>query len=97
MTRDTATNLRLSSKNLHLKSIFSADAYLELGNLDYQVLEKLLNYEMININDIVDFSIQNMGIGRMNIQNKDLSNKMPYLFFKNIVDKDKLKQLIISY
>ena len=39
MTRDTATNLRLSSKNLHLKSIFSADAYLELGNLDYQVLE----------------------------------------------------------
>ncbi len=97
MTRDTTTNLKLSSKNLHLKSIFSTDAYLELGNVDYEALEKLLNYEMININDIVDFSIQNIGIGRMNIQNKDLNNKVPYLYLKNIVDKDKLKQLFISY
>lgn len=97
MTRDIVANLKLSSNNLHLKSIFNTEAYLELGNVDYEALEKLLNYEMININEITDFAIQNIGIGRMNIQNEELNNKIPYLFFKNIADKDKLKQLFISY
>ena len=97
MTRDIVTNLRLSANNLHLKSIFNTEAYLELGNIDYVILERLLNYEMVTINDITDFSIQNIGIGRMNIQKEDLNNKIPYLFFKNIVEKDKLKQLFISY
>lgn len=97
MTRDNVANLKLSSINLHLKSIFDSEAYLELGNIDYESLERVLNYEMVDISDIVSFNIQNIGIGKMDVQDKELNNKLPYLFFKNIVDKDKLKQLFISY
>lgn len=97
MVKDIFASLKLSSNNLHLKNIFTSDAYLELGNIDYDVIKRMLNFEIINIKEVASFFIQNMGIGKSTLPDEEIRNKLPYLFFKNLTDKDGLKQLFITY
>lgn len=97
MVKDTFTSLKLSPNNLHLKNIFVPDSYLELGNIDYNVIKRILNYEMVNIKDICSYDIFNMGVGHSNLKSEELNNFIPFQFFKSITDKDGLRQLFITY
>ena len=55
--------ISISRKNGHLTDIFAADSYLELGNINYDVLVRLLNYEIVDYEDITYFPIQKHGVG----------------------------------
>lgn len=90
-------NLRLSANNLHLKNIFTDEYYIELGNIEISVIERILNRELIRIEEVAYFPIQNKGLGHSTLTNEELKNMLPYLYFKNLNDKDISKQLFITY
>lgn len=90
-------NLKLSANNLHLKNIFSDEYYVELGNIEISVIERILNKELVKIEEVAYFPIQNKGLGHSPLNDSTLKNILPYLFFKNLNDKDKSKQLFITY
>lgn len=90
-------NLKLSANNLHLKNIFSDEYYVELGNIEISVIERILNKELVKIEEVAYFPIQNKGLGHSSLDESSLKNILPYLFFKDLNDKDKSKQLFITY
>lgn len=90
-------NLRLSANNLHLKNIFTDEYYIELGNIEISVIERILSKELVKIDEVAYFPIQNKGLGHSSLTNNELKNILPYLYFKNLNDKDISKQLFITY
>lgn len=89
--------ISISRKNEHLTDIFTADSFLELGNINYDVLVRLLNYEMVDYEDVTYFPIQKHGIGSSAIKDDVLRKKLPFLFFANINRKNRNLQLFITY
>ena len=89
--------ISISRKNGHLTDIFAADSYLELGNINYDVLVRLLNYEIVDYEDITYFPIQKHGVGSSEIKDDLLRKKLPFLFFANINRKNRNLQLFITY
>lgn len=89
--------IKLSSSNTHLTDILSSDIYLELGNIHYNVMKRLLSYEMIRIEEITDFRIQNSGIGKSLVNDEYLRNILPFMFFENVNRKNRSIQLVITY
>lgn len=90
-------SLKLSANNLHLKNIFTDEYYVELGNIEISVLERILNKELVKLEEVAYFPIQNKGLGHSSLSDESLKNILPYLYFKNLNDKDKSKQLFITY
>jgi len=91
------TNLRLRANNLHLKNIFTDNYYVELGNIDIPVIERILRNEKVNVEEVSYFPIQNKGLGKSNQTDEALKKILPYLFFKNVNSKNISKQLFITY
>lgn len=96
MPKELTNKFKISMRNTHLNNIFQSDSYLELGNIDYQVLSRLLSYEIVNLEDIAYNDIQSIGLGKSSIESKKLKNKIPYLFFENINHKNKGMKLMIT-
>jgi len=97
MIRDGITKLNLTRTNNHLKEIFSSSNYIELGNINYDVLVRLLNYEMVSLEEISYLPIQRNGIGKSTVKNDALSKILPFIFFDNIHKKNSSSQLVITY
>ena len=91
------TNLRLRANNLHLKNIFTDNYYVELGNIDIPVIERILRNEKVNVEEVSYFPIQNKGLGKSSQTDETLNKVLPYLFFKNVNSKNISKQLFITY
>ena len=79
-----------------LLNIFTDNYYLELGNVDYTVIERILNRELVCVDEVADYNIQNVGIGRASRSTKDLRNILPYIYFENIQNKERSIQLFIT-
>ena len=95
--KEKNSKVKITTTDIHLKSIFTNNYYLELGNIDLDVMNKILQYETINVNEISYFPIQNKGIGASNIPSDYLRDNLPFMFFKNLNNKDRTKQLFLTY
>ncbi len=89
--------INLSKDNFHLKDVFTDNYYLELGNVNPSKLQKLLKKKLVSYDDLTYFDIQNKGIGNSLINEEELKRKIPYYYFASLVNKDRSKQLFITY
>lgn len=97
MVREKKNSIRISSQNEHLLDVFSNDLYLELGSLDYEPLNNLLNKKLVDFKDLSDFDILKDGLGSMQCGSDELQYKLPFLQFDNIVNKNKSYRLVLTY
>ena len=97
MARDKKHSLKIINTNKHLLDVFSDDLYLELGSIDYDPLNDLLNKKMVEFDKISHLEIINKGLGSMLCDSEELSYKLPFLKLNNIVEKNKSCQLVITY
>ena len=95
--KDVITSTKKLSNDMHLKNIFINNSYLELGIIDVKVIQRLLKYELINIDEITYFPVQNKGLGHSNLQDDMLRNYMPYHFFRRLAENNSKLQLFITY
>ena len=65
MKKNRRTNYHIQQRNQHLKNILEESYYIELGVIDVKVLDKLLNYEVVQIEDLVYKDILVEGIGQI--------------------------------
>ncbi|HHU55578.1 MAG TPA: hypothetical protein GXZ48_02650, partial [Acholeplasmataceae bacterium] len=89
--------IRISQDNNQLLDIFYNSSYLELGNIDYEILKKLLKKKVMNINEVVNFNIQNIGVGASKVSNEQVKSLIPYIFFDSITLKDHSVQLFLTH
>lgn len=89
--------MRLSNSATYLQDIFSNTPYIELGNIDYEIMEKILNFERIRIEEISDFNIQNSGMSNFKINRESLQNIIPYMFIDSLNKKNRVYQLFLTY
>ncbi|MFA7435084.1 MAG: DEAD/DEAH box helicase [Bacilli bacterium] len=98
MVRNEFKKFHISLKDKHLLDIYSNTAnYLELGTINFDVIARIVNYEMVNFNDVSYLPIQNSGIGKSNIKNDKLKAYVPYIFFQNINQKNRPFQVFITH
>lgn len=95
--KDVITTNKKLINDAHLKNIFSNESYLELGIIDVNVIKRLLNFELINIDEITFFPVQNKGLGHSNLLDQNLRNYMPFHFFKRLAENNPKLQLFITY
>lgn len=95
--KDIITSQKNISNDTHLKNIFINDSYLELGIIDVDVIKRLLSYELININEITFFPVQNKGLGHSSQHDEYLKKYLPFHFFRNLVINNANLQLCITY
>ena len=95
--KDILNSQKKLANDAHLKNIFSSDSYLELGIIDVDVIKRLLAYELININEITYFPVQNRGLGHSGLHDETLKKYLPFHFFRNLVLNNANLQLCISY
>ena len=95
--KDIITSQKKIANDIHLKNIFISDSYLELGIIDVDVIKRLLSYELININEITFFPVQNRGLGHSIQHDEYLKKYLPFHFFRNLVLNNANLQLCISY
>lgn len=93
----TIKELKIANDNNHLLDVFYPNSYLELGSINYDVIEKILDYKLVSIDDVSYFAIQNKGIGSSNVNEDELKKKLPYFYFENIHNKNIGRQLILTY
>ena len=89
--------IRISQDNNQLLDIFYNSSYLELGNIDYEILKKLLKKKVMNINEVVNFNIQNIGVGASKVSNEQVKSLIPYIFIDSITLKDQSVQLLLTH
>lgn len=98
MMREGLHKFTLNNDNRHLLDLFYQNGtYLELGSIDYDVLTRLLNFELIDCDDLSYFPIQKQGLGRFEVENDNLRKVLPFLFFERLHQKNKNNQLFITY
>lgn len=97
MGKEKKNNTRISDKNDHLLDVFSNDLYLELGTIEYNPLNELLQKKIVDFKDIIYYDIVKKGIGSMICSTDELVHKLPLLYFNNIVSKNKSYQLVITH
>ena len=95
--KDIITSQKKIANDTHLRNIFVNDSYLELGIIDVDVIKRLLAYELVNINDITFFPVQNRGLGHSIQHDEYLKKYLPFHFFRNLVLNNANLQLCISY
>lgn len=73
-------DFRIQSSNKHLKNILELGYYIELGCINYKVLARLLNDEMIEINECIYNDLVKEGIGQISSTMEDeLMYQLSYL------------------
>lgn len=88
----------LDNSNKHLLDLFYQNGtYLEIGSIDHNVLVRLLNFELIDCEDLVFFPLLLRGLGKFDIENENLKKILPFLFFERLHQKNKNNQLFITY
>lgn len=97
MAREKKYNMKISNSNKHLLDVFSDDLYLELGSIDYDPLNNLLNKKLVDFKQLSCLEIINKGLGSMNCDCDELSHKLPFIKLNNIVEKNKSCQLVLTY
>ncbi len=98
MIKDGLLKFNIESSNLHLLNIYTNNSsFLELGSIDYNILQRLLNYEIIAYEDLVYFPTQFVGIGRSQVSDEELRKTLPVLFFERLNQKNKNVQVFITY
>lgn len=97
MAREKKNSIRISSQNEHLLDVLSNDLYLELGSIDYEPLNNLLNKKLVDFKDLSDYDILKDGLGSMRCDSQELQYKLPFLKFDNIVSKNKSYRLVLTY
>ena len=97
MAREKKHNMKISNSNKHLLDVFSDDLYLELGSIDYDPLNNLLNKKLVDFKQLSCLEIINKGLGSMNCDCDELSHKLPFIKLNNIVEKNKSCQLVLTY
>lgn len=98
MIREGLHKFMFENENKHLLDIFSfKGTYLELGSIDYDVMKRLLNFELIDYEDLAYFPIQNHGLGKFEIAHDNLRRVLPFLFFERLHQKNKNLQLFITH
>lgn len=89
--------IRLQKNANYLKDVFSTSPYIELGNIDYMVMDRINNFEKVDIEEITDFRLQNSNVTNFKINDKELQNILPYMFLSNINKKNKSMQIFLTY
>lgn len=89
--------MSLTENNEHLLDVFSNDFYLELGTIGYDAINALLRKKPVDYSDLSYFDIIKKGIGSMQSGSHELINKLPFLHFNNIVNRNKGYQLVLTY
>lgn len=89
--------IRLSLDNIHLLDLFSPHNYIEVGNIDYKLIRKLLLGLTIKLDKIVDYNIQAMGLGKSEVTNPTLAANLPYIFFSNLHEENQSMQVLLTY
>ena len=79
-----------------LLNVITDNYYLELGNIDYTVIDKILKRELVSVDEVTCFDIQNIGIGHASKATKDLRDILPFIYFENIQNKERSIQLFIT-
>jgi len=97
VAREKKHNLKISNNNKHLLDVFSDDFYLELGSIDYDPLNNLLNRKLVDFKQLSCLDIINKGLGSMHCDSDELSYKLPFLKLNNIVEKNKSCQIVLTY
>lgn len=97
MIQGSNRKMRLSNSATYLQDIFSDTPYIELGNIDYEVMERILNFERIRIDEISDYNIQNSGMSNFRINRESLQNIIPYMFIDSLNKKNRVYQLFLTY
>ncbi len=95
--KEYGSKLKITSSDIHLKSIFANDFYLELGSIDIDIMKRILKYELININELTYYPIQNKSVGSSKTLVGELKDKIPYMFYKVIVDADYSRYMFLTY
>lgn len=73
-------NFILSNTNDHLLDIYNSDYYLELGVIDIQKIQKLLNGKLINLNELIYQDLAVNGTGKITDDyTKDIFFQINYL------------------
>lgn len=90
-------NIRIAADNNHLLDIFTDNYYLELGNIDFDTINKILNNKVVKVEEIADFKNQNLGIGGSDINHEGFRTIFPYIFIDNINRNDESLQIFITY
>ena len=88
--------VNISPISNNLLNVFTDNYYLELGNIDYHVIERILNRELVSIDEVACYDIQNIGVGHASRTTKDLRSIIPYIYFENIQNKERSIQLFIT-
>ncbi len=97
MAKDTLSKYSITRNNGHLLDVFSSSSYVECGTIDFDVMTKILNYEVVTIKEISNQAIQNKGIGQSLVENEELKTTLPFLFFENLHIKNRALQLFLTY
>lgn len=70
----------IQSKNTHLMNILEKDYYIELGVIDIEILDKLLNGEKIEFSKLINIDLLSEGIGKITGDSEnDLYYQLNYL------------------
>lgn len=56
---------RIRHRNIHLMNILEEDYYVDLGVIDFKVLNRILNKELVSLTDIINMEILTDGIGKI--------------------------------
>lgn len=80
MKRIGEPNYYIRSNNSHLLDILDDNYYIELGTIDMDVLNKLLKFQLLDINQIINYELLNIGIGKItNDYENDAYYQLNYL------------------
>ena len=85
------------NNNNHLKNILDNNFYLELGVVDTNVIRRLLNNEVINIDEVTYYPIQNKGLGNSSSVNETIKNNLPFYFYRKLMENNPLISLVLTY
>jgi len=96
MKTNNKTTYNINSDE-HLKNIFEGNRYLELGIIDVEIISKLLANEVININKVTFFPIQNKGLGHSTHKDSSIKNNLPFMFYRMLAEGNPDIRLVITY
>lgn len=80
MKKSENKTYHIQSINKHLINILEENYYLELGNVDLNVLHQLLNGEEVSFNQMYDYHILTNGIGQITKEEDDARFQFNYLY-----------------
>lgn len=96
MEKNSKIPFKINNNN-HLKNILDNNFYLELGVIDTNVIRRLLNNEVINIDEVTFYPIQSKGLGNCSLPSDTIKNNLPFYFYRKLMEGNPLINLAITY